>query len=303
MTSQPVIAFIGLGHMGGYMAANLVKAGYTVHGFDLAEPALEAARANGVQIAASGEDAAAQANIVLTMLPAGQHVLGAYTGRGESGGLLSAAAPGTLFLDCSTVEVAHAQQAAELARQAGFRAVDAPVSGGMVGAEAGTLTFMVGGADADVDEVRPVLEAMGKKIVHCGGNSTGQAAKICNNMLLGISMVGAAEAFALGQRMGVDASVLYDVISTSSGSCWAVNVNCPAPGTVATAPSARDYEPGFASALMSKDLGLATAALEAAGLEGQLGRLTAAIYSSLVDAGRGGKDFSDIYNVIQEGGK
>lgn len=303
MTSQPVIAFIGLGHMGGYMAANLVKAGYTVHGFDLAEPALDAARANGVQIAASGEDAAAQANIVLTMLPAGQHVLGAYTGRGEGGGLLAAAAPGTLFLDCSTVEVAHAQQAAELARQAGFRAVDAPVSGGMVGAEAGTLTFMVGGADADVEEVRPVLEAMGKKIVHCGGNSTGQAAKICNNMLLGISMVGAAEAFALGQRMGVDASVLYDVISTSSGSCWAVNVNCPAPGTLPTAPSANNYEPGFATALMSKDLGLATAALDDAGLDGKLGKLTAAIYGALVEEGRGGKDFSDIYNVIQEGGK
>lgn len=292
MTTQPTIAFIGLGHMGGHMAANLVAAGYTVHGFDLMPAALEAAASKGVTIAESGVAAAAQADIVLTMLPAGAHVLSAYPA------LLAAAKPGTLFLDCSTIEVDHALQAAELAQKAGFEAVDAPVSGGMVGAEAGTLTFMVGGSEAGLERVRPLLEVMGKKIVHCGANSTGQAAKICNNMLLGIAMVGASEAFALGQKLGLENQVLYDVISTSSGYCWAVNVNCPVPGPVPTSPANKDYEPGFATALMAKDMGLALAALETAGVNGELGKQAAALYAELVEEGRGGKDFSDVYNRI-----
>lgn len=292
MTTQPVIAFIGLGHMGGYMAANLVAAGYTVHGFDLSPAALEAAESRGVAIAESGEAAAALADIVLTMLPAGAHVLSAYPS------LLAAAKPGALFLDCSTIEVAHALEAADLAQKAGFTAVDAPVSGGMVGAEAGTLTFMVGASDQGLERVRPALEVMGKKIVHCGANSTGQAAKICNNMLLGIAMVGASEAFALGQKLGLESQVLYDVISTSSGYCWAVNVNCPVPGPVPTSPANRDYEPGFATALMAKDMGLALAALETAGIDGELGKRAAAMYTELVEAGRGTKDFSDVYNRI-----
>ena len=292
MTTQPTIAFIGLGHMGGHMAANLVAAGYTVHGFDLMPAALEAAASKGVTIAESGVAAAAQADIVLTMLPAGAHVLSAYPA------LLAAAKPGTLFLDCSTIEVDHALQAAEMAQKAGFEAVDAPVSGGMVGAEAGTLTFMVGGSEAGLERVRPLLEVMGKKVVHCGANSTGQAAKICNNMLLGIAMVGASEAFALGQKLGLENQVLYDVISTSSGYSWAVNVNCPVPGPVPTSPANKDYEPGFATALMAKDMGLALAALETAGINGELGKQAAALYVELVEEGRGGKDFSDVYNRI-----
>lgn len=292
MTTQPTVAFIGLGHMGGYMAANLVAAGYTVHGFDLMPAALDTAASKGVTIAESGVAAAAQADIVLTMLPAGAHVLSAYPA------LLAAAKPGTLFLDCSTIEVDHALQAAEMAQKAGFEAVDAPVSGGMVGAEVGTLTFMVGGSEAGLERVRPLLEVMGKKVVHCGANSTGQAAKICNNMLLGIAMVGASEAFALGQKLGLENQVLYDVISTSSGYCWAVNVNCPVPGPVPTSPANKDYEPGFATALMAKDMGLALAALETAGINGELGKRAAAIYAELVEEGRGGKDFSDVYNRI-----
>lgn len=292
MTTQPTIAFIGLGHMGGYMAANLVAAGYTVHGFDLMPAALDTAASKGIAIAESGEAAAAQADIVLTMLPAGAHVLSAYPT------LLAAAKPGTLFLDCSTIEVGHALQAAEMAQKAGFEAVDAPVSGGMVGAEAGTLTFMVGGSEAGLERVRPLLEVMGKKVVHCGANSTGQAAKICNNMLLGIAMIGASEAFALGQKLGLENQVIYDVISTSSGYCWAVNVNCPVPGPVPTSPANKDYEPGFATALMAKDMGLALAALETTGVNGELGARTAAIYAELVEEGRGGKDFSDVYNRI-----
>lgn len=292
MTTQPTVAFIGLGHMGGYMAANLVAAGYTVHGFDLMPAALDTAASKGVTIAESGVAAAAQADIVLTMLPAGAHVLSAYPA------LLAAAKPGTLFLDCSTIEVDHALQAAEMAQKAGFEAVDAPVSGGMVGAEAGTLTFMVGGSEAGLERVRPLLEVMGKKVVHCGANSAGQAAKICNNMLLGIAMVGASEAFALGQKLGLENQVLYDVISTSSGYCWAVNVNCPVPGPVPTSPANKDYEPGFATALMAKDMGLALAALETAGINGELGKQAAALYAELVEEGRGGKDFSDVYNRI-----
>lgn len=292
MTTQPTVAFIGLGHMGGYMAANLVAAGYTVHGFDLMPAALDTAASKGVTIAESGVAAAAQADIVLTMLPAGAHVLSAYPA------LLAAAKPGTLFLDCSTIEVDHALQAAEMAQKAGFEAVDAPVSGGMVGAEVGTLTFMVGGSEAGLERVRPLLEVMGKKVVHCGANSAGQAAKICNNMLLGIAMVGASEAFALGQKLGLENQVLYDVISTSSGYCWAVNVNCPVPGPVPTSPANKDYEPGFATALMAKDMGLALAALETAGINGELGKQAAALYAELVEEGRGGKDFSDVYNRI-----
>lgn len=302
MTTLPTVAFIGLGHMGGYMAANLVKAGYTVHGFDLVPAALEVAESKGIKVAESGEAAVAASDLVITMLPAGQHVLGAYRGK-DGGGLLAAAKPGTLFMDCSTIQVDHSREATALAQEAGMRAVDAPVSGGMVGAEQGTLTFMVGGAEADVDEVRPVLEAMGKKIVHCGANSAGQAAKICNNMLLGITMVGAAEAFLLGEKLGLDAQALYDVISTSSGYSWAVNVNCPVPGPVPTSPANRDYEPGFATALMSKDMGLAVAALETAGVKGELGNHAADIYAALVEAGRGGKDFSDVINAIREASK
>src|SRR5690625_3312139 len=218
------IAFIGLGHMGGPMAANLVAAGHTVRGYDLVAELCEAARAAGVTIAASGEDAAAGAKIVITMLPAGSHVLAAYPG------LLGAAAPGTLFIDSSTIAVDEARQAARMVVAAGHRALDAPVSGGVVGAENATLAFMVGGEKSDFAEALPVLEVMGKRIVHCGGAGLGQAAKVCNNMILGISQIAVAEAFVLGERLGLEHEALFEVAANASGQCWALTTNCPVPG-------------------------------------------------------------------------
>ncbi|AJT41972.1 3-hydroxyisobutyrate dehydrogenase [Psychromicrobium lacuslunae] len=290
-----VIAFLGLGHMGGPMAVNLVKAGYQVRGFDVVPAALEASTANGVPVAASAEEAAAGATVVLTMFPSGKHLLDAYRG-----GLLAAAQPGTLFLDCSTINVDEAREAAQLAVEAGHRAADAPVSGGVVGAEAGTLTFMVGAAAAEFETIAPLLEVMGKRAVHCGGNGAGQAAKICNNMLLGVSMIAASEAFVLGEKLGLEHQALYDVISTASGQCWAVTTNCPVPGPVPASPANRDYQPGFAGALMSKDLNLALAALESTGVSGELGALAAQIYQRFAEEGGAGRDFSGIITDIRE---
>lgn len=290
-----VIAFLGLGHMGGPMAVNLVKAGYQVRGFDVVPAALEAATEHGVPVAASAEEAAAEATVVLTMFPSGKHLLDAYRG-----GLLAAAKPGTLFLDCSTINVEEAREAAQLAVEAGHRAADAPVSGGVVGAEAGTLTFMVGAAVAEFETISPLLEVMGKRAVHCGGNGAGQAAKICNNMLLGVTMIAASEAFVLGEKLGLEHQALYDVISTASGQCWAVTTNCPVPGPVPASPANRDYQPGFAGALMSKDLNLALAALESTGVSGELGALAAQIYQRFNEEGGAGRDFSGIITDIRE---
>ncbi|MEI4273177.1 3-hydroxyisobutyrate dehydrogenase [Klenkia sp. LSe6-5] len=290
-----VIAFIGLGNMGGPMAANLVRAGYRVQAFDLAEPALAAARDAGVTVATDAGEAARGADVVITMLPAGRHVLSTY-----SGGLLDAAPAGALFIDCSTIDVADARKAVEAAHAAGKRALDAPVSGGTTGATNGTLTFMVGGADADVDAARPVLEAMGRKIVHCGGSGAGQAAKLCNNMLLGIQMIGVAEAFVLAESLGLSQEALFEVSSTATGQCWALNTNCPVPGPVPTSPANRDYQGGFAVALMAKDLGLATTALDAGGLGSPLGRLAAQVYGDLATTDRAGQDFSTVINVLRE---
>jgi 3-hydroxyisobutyrate dehydrogenase len=289
------IAFIGLGHMGGPMAANLVKAGHTVTGFDLAAPALDAARASGVAIAASGPEAAADAGVVITMLLTGEQVLDVYRG-----GLLDAAAPGTLFVDCSTIDVDSARAARELAVAAGHRGLDAPVSGGVVGAEAGTLTFMVGGEEADFAEAEPLLSIMGRRVVHCGGSGAGQAAKICNNMILGVSMIAVSEAFVLGERLGLTNQALFDVASTASGQCWALTTNCPVPGPVPTSPANRDYQPGFAGALMAKDLGLALAALESTGTDARLGTLAADLYRHFADEGGAGLDFSAIITTIRE---
>ncbi|NYJ16064.1 3-hydroxyisobutyrate dehydrogenase [Nesterenkonia sandarakina] len=295
--SHPRVAFIGLGNMGGPMAANLAQAGVPVSGFDLSAEALETARAKGVETVTDPLEAVASAEVVLTMLPSGQHVLSAYR---DSPGLLSAARPGTIFLDCSTINISEAQQAAELAERAGFRAADAPVSGGVVGAEAGSLAFMAGGRVEVFEEIRPLLEIMGARVVHCGGSGLGQAAKLCNNMILGISQIAVGEAFVLGERLGLDHQALYDVVSNASGQCWALTTNCPVPGPVPSSPANRDFAPGFAGALMAKDLTLANNALQDQGVDAQLGRLAAAIFAEFAQGPGARQDFSGIINTIRD---
>lgn len=298
--TTPAVAFLGLGHMGGPMAANLVEAGYPVTGFDPVPVARETAEQRGIPVVDSMYAAIESADIVLTMLPSGQLVLEAYRGGDGEQGLLAAARPDTLFLDCSTIDVHEAREAAELVVAAGHRSVDAPVSGGVVGAEAGTLTFMVGALDEDLETVRPLLDVMGGKTVHCGGHGAGQAAKVCNNMLLGVSMIGAVEAFVLGEKLGLEHQALYDVIATSSGQCWSVTTNCPVPGPVPTSPANRDYRPGFASQLMLKDLGLAEQALRATGVAADLAPIAAAVYRAWVqDEGGTDKDFSGIIERLR----
>ncbi|MDJ0378281.1 3-hydroxyisobutyrate dehydrogenase [Cryobacterium sp. PH31-L1] len=293
------IAFIGLGHMGGPMAANLVTAGHTVIGYDLVPAALDEARANGITVAESAAAAVADAEIVITMLPSGRHVLGAYQGDGATAGLIASAGPHTLFLECSTIDVSDARAARDLLVAAGHRGLDAPVSGGVGGATAGTLTFMVGADPADFESALPVLQIMGGKIVHCGESGAGQAAKVCNNMILGISMIAVSEAFVLAEKLGLSHQALFDVASAASGQCWALTTNCPVPGPVPTSPANRDYQPGFAGALMAKDLGLAVNALEATGVAAELAPLAAQIYRRFADADGGGRDFSGIITEIR----
>ncbi|MFD6452311.1 3-hydroxyisobutyrate dehydrogenase [Nocardia sp. NPDC056541] len=287
------IGFLGLGHMGGPMAANLVRAGYDVLAYDPVPAAQEQARADGATVVATAVEAAVDRDVVITMLPNGKLVLDVYAE------LLPAATPGTLFLDCSTIDVADAKAAAAQAVTAGHRPLDAPVSGGVAGATAGTLTFMVGGTAADFADAGDVLEVMGGKVVHCGDSGVGQAAKICNNMLLGISMIGLSEALVLGERLGLSHQSFFDVVSTASGQSWALTSYCPVPGPVPTSPANNDYQPGFATALMSKDLTLAANALQANGVDGRLGELAAAIYARFnqTDAGR---DFSAIVTDIRD---
>ncbi|MBO0594749.1 3-hydroxyisobutyrate dehydrogenase [Nesterenkonia sp. E16_7] len=295
--AHPSVAFIGLGNMGGPMAANLVQAGVAVAGFDLSADAVAVARSNGIETVTDPLEAVATSDVVLTMLPSGKHVLSAYQ---DSPGLLSAARPGTIFLDCSTINISEAQQAAELAERAGFRAADAPVSGGVVGAEAGSLAFMAGGRPEVFEEIRPLLEIMGARVVHCGGSGLGQAAKVCNNMILGVSQIAVAEAFVLGERLGLDHQALYDVVSHASGQCWALTTNCPVPGPVPSSPANRDFTPGFAGALMAKDLTLATNALQEQGVDAQLGRLAAAIFTEFAQGPGARQDFSGIINTIRD---
>jgi 3-hydroxyisobutyrate dehydrogenase len=288
------IAFIGLGNMGGPMAANLAKAGHTVTGFDLSPPALDAARAAGIAIAAQAADAVRDAEIVITMLPAGAHVLRVY------GDLLPAAPRGAIFVDSSTIDVESARAAHKLAADAGMRAVDAPVSGGVGGAAAGTLTFMVGGAAEVFAAAEPVLAKMGKRIVHCGDAGAGQAAKICNNMILGISMIAVSEAFVLAEKLGLSHQALYDVASTSSGQCWSLTTYCPVPGPVPASPANNGYKPGFATALMLKDLKLSQAAAEAVGADTALGQHATALYTAYADKGGDVVDFSGIIADVRE---
>ncbi|MEJ8645930.1 3-hydroxyisobutyrate dehydrogenase [Streptomyces sp. MS1.HAVA.3] len=289
------VAFVGLGHMGGPMAANLVKAGYRVLGFDLVPELLTAAAATGVEPAGSAASAAADADVVITMLPAGRHVLALY----REDGLLAAARPGTLFVDCSTIDVADARAAHEAAVAAGHRSLDAPVSGGVVGAQAASLTFMAGGGAAEFAAAQPLLAAMGKKAVHCGAAGAGQAAKICNNMILAVSMIGVSEAFVLAESLGLDHQALYDVASTASGQCWALTVNCPVPGPVPASPANRDYRPGFAAPLMAKDLTLAANALRAGGVDAPLGLKAAAMYTAFAEGEGAGLDFSAIVRTLR----
>lgn len=293
------IAFLGLGHMGTPMAANLVRAGHRVAGFDVVPAARDAARAAGIPVSGSPREAVAGADVVLTMFPSGEHVLAAYQGIDGEPGLLAAAAPGTVFLDCSTINVAEAREAAALTGAAGHTFVDAPVSGGVVGAGAGTLTFMVGAPAAGFADILPLLEVMGKRVVHCGDHGAGQAAKICNNLILGVSMIAVSEAFVLGEELGLSHQALFDVASAASGQCWALTTNCPVPGPVPGSPANRDYLPGFAGSLMAKDLNLAVNALRSTGVAGRLGPLAAEIYDTFTAEGGASRDFSAIITDIR----
>jgi len=287
------IAFIGLGNMGNPMAANLVKAGHAVHGFDLVPENLTIARDHGVTIMANAPAAVKDADVVITMLPAGKHVLSVY------GDIAPKARNGALFIDSSTIDVESARKAHTIAAKHGLLSIDAPVSGGTGGATAGTLTFMAGGADDAFSAAEPILKPMAGRIVHCGGDGAGQAAKICNNMILGISMIGVAEAFVLAEKLGLSHQALFDVASTSSGQCWSLTTYCPVPGPVPTSPANRDYKPGFAAALMLKDLKLSQEAALGAGAVTPLGAEAAQLYTLFNAQGHGGADFSGIINFLR----
>ncbi len=289
------IAFIGLGNMGTPMAGNLVKAGYPVTGYDLVPANLERATARGVQAAQSAEAAAEGADVVITMLPAGKDTIAVY----ETTNVLNVAAEGAVFVDCSTIDVASARRAHELAAAAGKLSLDCPVSGGVGGAEAATLTLMAGGSAEAFEKARPVLERMSRKVVHCGDAGAGQAAKICNNMILGISMIGVCEAFNLAEKLGLSHQALFDVASTSSGQCWSITTYCPVPGPVPTSPANNGYKPGFAAELMLKDLSLAQEAARATGVPTPLGAEAAQLYQLYVANGNAGVDFSGIIEFIR----
>jgi len=288
------IAFVGLGNMGGPMAANLVKAGHDVRGFDLSEASVKAAIETGVKGTVALAEAVSDADCVITMLPKGQHVIAVWTD------LATLIPEGTLVIDCSTVDVESARKAHELADVMNCISLDAPVSGGTGGAAAGTLTFMVGGSEEAFALGLPILQAMGKKIVHCGGAGAGQAAKICNNMILGISMIGVCEAFGLAEKLGLSHQALFDVASTSSGQCWSLTTYCPVPGPVPTSPANHDYRPGFAAALMLKDLVLSQEAASQSGAATPLGAHAAELYAAFEKAGHGGDDFSAIIHMLRE---
>jgi len=290
------IGFIGLGNMGAPMMRNLIKAGHKVAAFDLSEAARKAAAEAGATACAKATDAAGSAEVVVSMLPAGQHVKSVMLGEG---GLFAAAPKGTLFIDSSTIDVATARLLSDEAAKAGHALIDAPVSGGVGGAEAGTLTFMVGGADAAFARAEPILAVMGKTIVHAGGPGNGQAAKICNNMLLGISMIGTCEAFALAEKLGLDAQKLFDISSKSSGQNWSMTTYCPVPGPVPTSPANREYKAGFAAAMMLKDLKLAVEAAQVAGASIPLGAEAAQLYAMMAGMGQGGLDFSGIIHMLR----
>ncbi|WP_102141785.1 3-hydroxyisobutyrate dehydrogenase [Mycobacterium hubeiense] len=286
------VAFLGLGHMGGPMAANLVAAGHTVHGFDPVPDLKAVAEAKGAKVFDSGAAAAAEADVVMTSLPNGGIVKACYAE------VLPAAPKGTLFIDTSTISVDDARAIHAQALEQGHAQLDAPVSGGVKGATAGTLAFMVGGETDAVERARPVLEPLAGKIIHCGASGTGQAAKLCNNMVLAVQQIAIGEAFVLAEKLGLSAQSLFDVITGATGNCWAVHTNCPVPGPVPTSPANNDFKPGFATALMNKDLGLAMDAVRSTGSQAPLGSHAAEIYAKFA-ADHADKDFSAVIEMLR----
>jgi 3-hydroxyisobutyrate dehydrogenase len=289
------IAFIGLGNMGGGMAANLVKAGHEVRAFDLSEAALEKAERSGCLPMGSASEAVADVDAVVTMLPAGKHVRQVYETS-----VIGIAPTDALLIDCSTIDVATAREEIDKAAAAGYAMVDAPVSGGIAAADAGTLTFMVGGSDEAFERARGILEKMGKAVIHAGGPGSGQAAKICNNMLLGASMVATCETFVLAQKLGLDPQTFFDIASKASGQCWSMTTYCPLPGVGPVTPADRDYEGGFATALMLKDLRLAMEAAQSVDAYTPMGSEAETLYARFADRGGAGKDFSAIIKMIDD---
>jgi 3-hydroxyisobutyrate dehydrogenase len=290
------VAFIGLGNMGGGMAANLAKAGHDVRAFDLSEAALAKAEERGCLRAPSATEAVAEAEAVVTMLPAGRHVRDVY----ESS-IIGAAPASAILMDCSTIDVATAREEIGKAEARGYRMVDAPVSGGIAAAEGGTLTFMVGGSPEAFAAAEPFLAQMGKAVIHAGGAGAGQAAKICNNMLLGASMIATCETFVLAQKLGLDPQTFFDIASKASGQCWSMTSYCPVPGVGPETPADRDYEGGFAAALMLKDLRLAMEAAQAADAYTPMGAYAEELYTRFAEKlGGGGKDFSGIIRMIDD---
>jgi 3-hydroxyisobutyrate dehydrogenase len=289
------IGFIGVGNMGGPMVRNLLKAGFTVRAFDLSAAALKAATDAGASAAKTANEAASDADCVISMLPAGSHVRQVYL----ENGVLAAAKKGALLIDCSTIDIDSARAVHTAAEKAGFDFLDAPVSGGVGGAESATLTFMCGGSASAFARAEPILQKMGKRVVLAGGPGAGQAAKICNNMLLAISMIGTCEAFVLAEKLGLDPQKLFDIASTSSGQCWSLTTYCPVPGPVPTAPSNRDYAGGFATALMLKDLKLAQSAAQSSGANTPLGAEAAQLYSLFASKGHATLDFSGIIRMLR----
>jgi 3-hydroxyisobutyrate dehydrogenase len=291
------IGFIGLGNMGAPMAVNLVRAGHQVTAFDIVGGRTEALAAKGGRAAATAAEAAAAGETVITMLPAGPDVRSVYLG---DAGILARARKDALLIDCSTIDVETARAVAADAADAGFDMLDAPVSGGVIGAETAGLTFMVGGNAEAFERGRPLLAAMGRTIVHAGPAGNGQAAKICNNMILGVSMIAACEAFSLAERLGLPAQTLFDISAKSSGQCWALTSYCPVPGPVPASPANRDYAPGFTAAMMLKDLRLAQQAAGGSAAATPLGAAAANLYQLFVDEGTDGLDFSAIYRFIRK---
>ncbi|KUH95629.1 3-hydroxyisobutyrate dehydrogenase [Mycobacterium sp. IS-3022] len=287
------VAFLGLGHMGGPMAANLLAAGHAVHGFDPVPALKDAAAGKGASVFDSGAEAVAAADVVITSLPNGDIVKACYAE------VLPAAREGALFIDTSTISVDDARTINKQAADRGFAQLDAPVSGGVKGATAGTLAFMVGGEESAVEQARPVLEPLAGKIIHCGAAGTGQAAKLCNNMVLAVQQIAIGEAFVLAEKLGLSAQSLFDVITGATGNCWAVHTNCPVPGPVPTSPANNDFKPGFATALMNKDLGLAMNAVKSTGSNAPLGSHAAEIYAKFA-ADHADKDFSAVIKVLRE---
>ncbi len=291
-----IIAFIGVGNMGGGMAANLARAGHEVRAFDLSEEAVARAVSHGCTAATSARAAATGADAIVTMLPAGSHVANAYEGA-----LFAAAGKDAILIDCSTIDVATARSVGEAAAAKGLNMVDAPVSGGTAAADAGTLTFMVGGPHPGFEAAEPILQNMGKAVIHAGGAGMGQAAKICNNMILGATMVATAEAFVLAEKLGLDAQTFFDISSKASGQSWSMTSYCPVPGPVPASPANRNYQGGFASALMLKDLKLAVAAATAAGASVPMGAQAEALYQMFTNNGGGTLDFSAILRFLRGG--